>query len=78
MDKRYQDRYGESLIGNSIRVRDLGLPAFLAAERAKWTCEKCEGIISLHDSECSECHTFFGKKQDLDVKNQTFSSSESS
>jgi cytochrome c peroxidase len=65
MDKRYRDRYAESLIENSILARDQGLDAFLAAERKKWTCQKCEGIISLHDNECSECHTFFGKNRTL-------------
>lgn len=33
MDKRYRDRYAESLIENSILARDQGLDAFLAAER---------------------------------------------
>ncbi len=61
MDKRYRDRYNQSLIENSIQVREHGLVAFLAAERSKWICGKCDGIISLHDNECSECRTFFGK-----------------
>lgn len=63
MDKRYRDRYNQSLIENGLMAKEQGLAAFLAAERSKWTCGKCEGIISLHDNECSECQTFFGKKR---------------
>ena len=61
MDKKYQDRYNQSLIENALQVRERGVSAFLFAERSKWTCSKCEGVISLHDNECSECRTFFGK-----------------
>ncbi len=63
MDKRYNNRYGQSLIENSHLVKELGLHAFLERERDKWTCQKCDGIISLHDNECSECHTFFGRNR---------------
>jgi rubrerythrin len=27
----------------------------LLEEKEKWTCAQCGGIISLHDSACSEC-----------------------
>ena len=61
LEKRTLHRYGESLIENGLRVKELGLTSFLESEQAKWTCRKCDGIISMHDNECSECHTFFGK-----------------
>ncbi len=67
MDKRYRDRYNQSLIENSIQVREHGLVAFLAAERSKWICGKCDRIISLHDNECSECRTFSEKKSYRDM-----------
>ncbi len=63
LEKRNLNRYGHSLIENSLQVKERGLTAFLESERDKWTCGKCDGIISLHDNECSECHTFFGKNR---------------
>ena len=63
LEKRNLNRYGQSLMENSLQVKERGLPAFLEIERAKWTCQKCDGIISLHDNECSECHTFFGRNR---------------
>lgn len=54
MERSYTKRYHVSLIENSQAARDKGIPAFLAEERAKWTCA-CGGAFSLHDGICSEC-----------------------
>ena len=29
--------------------------SFMEQQKAKYTCPKCGGIISIHDRECSEC-----------------------
>lgn len=55
LEKSYNQRYGVSLIENSQFVLEHGLTAFMQQQQEKYTCPKCGGIISLHDSECSEC-----------------------
>lgn len=55
LDKSYRDRYQISLIANANRMKEIGIEAYLAEERAKWTCSHCGGVISLHDAFCSEC-----------------------
>jgi len=55
LEKSYNDRYGISIVANSIKVKEQGLDAFMEKERIKWTCPLCGGIISQHDMECSEC-----------------------
>lgn len=56
LEKSYQVRYGASLMENSRFVKEKGFAAFMEAQKEKYTCADCGGIISLHDSECSECH----------------------
>lgn len=58
LEKSYIKRYRTSLIENSMTVKNEGIESFMIKEKARWTCEMCGGIISLHDVECSECHTF--------------------
>lgn len=55
LERRYTTRYGESLMNNSLAVKQKGLKRFLQEESAKWTCTACSGVISLHDKTCSEC-----------------------
>lgn len=56
LEKSYGKRYQASLIENSEFVRLYGLEAFMEQQKEKYVCQKCGGIISIHDSECSECH----------------------
>lgn len=44
-----------SLMENSEAVRQHGLEMFMKEQKEKYTCQKCGGIISIHDRECSEC-----------------------
>lgn len=55
LEKSYHIRYNTSLIGNSKFAKEKGLKAFMEYQKEKFTCSTCGGIISLHDSECSEC-----------------------
>jgi hypothetical protein len=55
LEKSYITRYDTSLIGNSREVKENGLAVFMDQQKTKYMCPKCGGIISLHDSECSEC-----------------------
>lgn len=56
LEKSYNKRYQESLIKNSDFVRMNGLEKFMEQQKKVYTCPKCEGVISLHDRECSECY----------------------
>ncbi|MEG0077268.1 DUF3795 domain-containing protein [Anaerorhabdus sp.] len=62
LEKSYLKRYQTSLIANSKFVIENGLDEFMKKQTEVYTCQNCEGIISLHDNECSECQT---KKLDL-------------
>ncbi len=55
LEKSYKTRYGASLIENSKFVKENDLTVFMKLQKEKYTCPKCGGIISIHDSECSEC-----------------------
>ena len=55
LEKSYNKRYQTSLIKNSELARSQGLETLMKQQKAKYTCPKCGGIISIHDRECSEC-----------------------
>lgn len=55
LEKSYNKRYGVSLIENSCFIQMYGLELFMEQQKAKYTCSKCGGIISVHDRDCSEC-----------------------
>lgn len=38
-----------------LLTKKYAIEEFLKREKEKWTCSKCNGIISLHDRFCSEC-----------------------
>lgn len=55
LEKSYLKRYDVSLVKNSRMIKENGIETFLQQDRKKWTCQKCNGIISLHDKVCSHC-----------------------
>ena len=55
LEKSYNTRYGASLVANSHFVKANGLDTFMEQQKKRYTCPNCGGIISIHDSECSEC-----------------------
>ena len=55
LEKSYNKRYGESLIANSLIVKDNGIPYLLETHSKIYCCPKCGGVISLHDKVCSDC-----------------------
>lgn len=54
LEKSYNKRYRASLIKNSEFAREHGIEKLMERQREEYTCRKCDGIISLHDRECSE------------------------
>ena len=69
LEKSYNKRYGISLIENSEYVRQYGLKKFMEEQKAKYTCAECDGVISIHGKECSECQ--FIKKERF-IKSDAF------
>ena len=57
LEKSYNIRYKVSLVGNSLFVKNNGIEVFMIKEIKRWSCQKCQGIVSLHDKLCSECDT---------------------
>lgn len=55
LDKRYRTKYGMSTIENLIRVREIGVEAFVASERLKWVCPQCCSLLCVHLPECGVC-----------------------
>lgn len=55
LEKSYKTRYHASLLENSRVVKASGLTFFMQKQKENYTCPVCGGIISIHDSECSEC-----------------------
>lgn len=55
LEKSYNTRYKASLIANSQFVKEHGITELMIHQKEIFTCSACGGIISIHDSECSDC-----------------------
>jgi hypothetical protein len=55
LDKRYKNKYHISLIQNQLKVKEIGMENFLAAENTKWTCPVCGSVLSVHRENCMNC-----------------------
>lgn len=55
LEKSYNTRYNASLMEDSAFVKAYGLTAFMRQQKDRYACPVCNGIISIHDAECSEC-----------------------
>lgn len=55
LEKSYTTRYNASLMENNRYVKENGLTSFMEWQKEKYTCRQCGGVISIHDSSCSEC-----------------------
>lgn len=55
LDKRYRTKYHMSMIENLTNIKTLGMKAFLANERKRWTCPACGGTVCVHKGCCAAC-----------------------
>jgi hypothetical protein len=55
LDKRYRAKYGMSMTDNLLQIREIGLEAFVAAEKLKWACPECGTLLCVHVPECASC-----------------------
>ena len=55
LDKRYNSRYGMSMLENLEYIRDNGLTAFVEKEKERWRCQTCGGTVCVHKGYCLNC-----------------------
>jgi len=55
LDKRYRTKYGMSMTENLLQIREVGLMAFVAAERVRWACPECGSLLCVHLPDCGVC-----------------------
>ena len=54
LNARYVQNYDVDLVQNGRDARE-NMDAFLAAQRARFTCGLCGGVIDQHHRRCGEC-----------------------
>jgi hypothetical protein len=55
LDERYRNKYKMSMIENLHQIKEDGMEAFLAAQRAKYRCVRCGGVVCVHNGRCYDC-----------------------
>jgi hypothetical protein len=55
LDKRYRTKYRMSMIENLESIEAVGIRAFVRAEKERWACPDCGGVICVHKACCSVC-----------------------
>lgn len=54
LNKRYTQNYDVDLIQNGLDAQD-NIVVFMKAQRNRFTCNVCGGVIDQHHHKCSEC-----------------------
>jgi hypothetical protein len=54
LNQRYQQNYDIDLVQNGLDAKQ-DMDAFLQAQKERFTCKSCGGIIDQHHRRCSEC-----------------------
>ena len=57
MDKRYRENYDMSVKDNLESIQELGLEGFSKEQYKKHSCDRCGGLISVHNRKCFKCDT---------------------
>lgn len=55
LEKSYNQRYDESLVANSILAQTQGIGQVLELHQQKYRCSHCGGVVSMHDTVCTDC-----------------------
>ena len=55
LDKRYRLKYGMSMLDNLNLLKEQGMQALLAQQRADHTCPRCGRPKTVHQSQCLYC-----------------------
>ena len=57
IDNRYRKNYNMSMKDNLEYIRKMGIGKFIQEQYKKYRCEKCGGLISIHNNKCFACDT---------------------
>ena len=57
MDKRYRENYGMSVKDNLEEIRESGLDSLIEIQYQQHRCDRCGGLISVHNRKCFQCDT---------------------
>ena len=63
LDERHRRGDGVSLIGNLLRIREIGARGWLIEQEELWKCPACGGEISVMDGECYDCRMKTGPRK---------------
>jgi hypothetical protein len=55
LDTRYRTKYGMSMVDNLRSIQEVGVEAFVAAEKVRWACPQCGSLLCVHRPDCSHC-----------------------
>jgi hypothetical protein len=55
LNRRYTTKYQTNLINNLLKIKHLGLDAWLEKEKDRWRCPQCGGTMCIHDRKCYDC-----------------------
>jgi hypothetical protein len=55
LERRYQERYTTSLVGNLKEVKEKGMEQFLQNQENSFKCSNCRDVVSVHNRECYTC-----------------------
>ncbi len=55
LDQHYQARYSMSMVDNLREIQTLGMDEFLKRQEAKYRCQSCGDVVSVHDGKCYAC-----------------------
>lgn len=55
MDARYKKEYKMSIIENLKCIKNKGISIFIKEQYKKYHCQKCGGLISIHNRKCFKC-----------------------
>jgi rubrerythrin len=55
IDNLYRQRYKMSMIKNLIDIQKNGINKFLKEQQEKYRCQKCGGVICVHNGKCYSC-----------------------
>jgi hypothetical protein len=55
LDKRYQLKYGMSMIANNQAIAKFGIDKFIDSEQKKWLCRECGNLLCVHRNACLHC-----------------------
>ena len=55
VDRRYRSRYNMSMVENLKELKAKGIEEFLKNQQAKYKCQACGDVVSVHDRKCYSC-----------------------